>query len=406
MAILLPDVIGLKPPSARSSPSAATATTAKAPSKFVALMAGEDRVLEAVPNSQPVDWQPHAHPCLGFGSDELTAKVIDPAAAATTEPREMHLIKGLLSDEEIDNLLSQFIALGSDGSSTHARVIIEDGRVECPELLTPFSCALHDRILPYVQSRYGDSRVVVADALMRAYRQVDRRQALAPHFDTSSFATVIIPLNPGEYEGGLYVQEGASLTSRRMIDPSFEKGDVLVHRFDVMHGVEVTQGDRYSLVLWLSDCQESVDAAATPWLEGAAESGNTYAQFLYSEACQEGRYCVSQDEARAVDYASRAARQGHALSQHRLGYRFKAGRGVPQSDERCRELWQQAAAADLAAAQIDLARCFAFGYLGLSDHAEARRWYEHAARQGHPDAAVELRHLDWLEHSSTTSTPE
>ena len=355
--MLLLIATGLELASVPGSPSAAIAASAKAPSKFVALMAGEDRVVEAAwPVGLPVAWQ-HARPCHMYGRAELTAKVIDPAAAAGTEPREMHLIKNLLSEDEIDNLCSRFIALGSDGDSNH-RVLVEDGRVVCPELLAPLSCVLHDRILPYVRSRYGDSRVVVADALMRAYRQTDRRQALAPHFDTSSYATVIIPLNPGEYEGGLYVQEGASSSSRRMVDESFEKGDVLVHRFDVMHGVDVTRGDRFSLVLWLSDCQESVDAAATPWLRGAAESGNTYAQFLYSEACQAGRGGVNQDEGRAVEFASRAAGQGHALSQHCLGYRYKAGNGVLQSDERCRELWQQSAEAGLAAAQADLARCF------------------------------------------------
>ena len=78
-------------------------------------------------------------------------------------------------------------------------------------LLAP---ALLERILPYVRERMGDSRVVVADALIRAYRHDESRQALAPHFDLSSFATVIIPLNPGEYEGGPYVQEGADAAGR------------------------------------------------------------------------------------------------------------------------------------------------------------------------------------------------
>eukprot|EP00962_Isochrysis_galbana_P032545 scaffold10714_cov157-Isochrysis_galbana.AAC.1 len=51
-----------------------------------------------------------------------------------------------------------------------------------------------------------------------------------------------------------------------------------------MHGVEVTAGSRYSLVLWLSDCAESVRAGATPWLKVEADRGDVYAQFLYAEA--------------------------------------------------------------------------------------------------------------------------
>jgi hypothetical protein len=52
----------------------------------------------------------------------------------------------------------------------------------------------------------------------------------------------------------------------------------------VMHGVEVTAGSRYSLVLWLSDSEASVRTGATPWLKIEAERGDAYAQFLYAES--------------------------------------------------------------------------------------------------------------------------
>ena len=45
---------------------------------------------------------------------------------------------------------------------------------------------------------------------------------------------------------------------------------VLLHQWDVMHGVHVTSGERYSLVLW---CSESADAMARgdcPWVRRAA----------------------------------------------------------------------------------------------------------------------------------------
>lgn len=156
--------------------------------------------------------------------------------------------------------------------------------------------------------------------------------------------------------------------------------------------MEVSAGDRFSLVLWLSDCEESVAAGSTPWLRGEADAGSAYAQFLYSEACAAGRYGVAADVGRAVEYASRAARQGHALSQFALGFRFKSGSGVERSDERCLELWQAAAEAGLPAAQYNMGACHANGRLGLrASDAEARRWYEAAARQGHAEAADVLR---------------
>ena len=363
-------------------------------SKFTALMAGEDRVTDFGDciSTRTADWRPHDDPC-NFGSAELTAKIIDPAGC---QPREMHLVKHLLREDEIDSLLCTLDrTLEHDGTGTHANILVEDGVVvsDAFALLKP---ALEERILPYVRARYGDHRVVVADALMRAYRPEDKRQALAPHFDTSSFATVIIPLSAGQYEGGLYIQEGAGANSRIDVDASFSKGDALIHRFDVMHGVEVTSGSRYSLVLWLSDCQESVEKAATPWLEGAADSGNAYAQFLYAECCKVGRYGIAKDLTKAVDYGHRAANQGHALSQHNLGYLYRSGTGVPQSHERCFDLWMQAAEGGLAAAQYDVAICFAYCNLGVAfDESKAMYWYEQAARQGHADAAMELRLTPW-----------
>lgn len=361
-------------------------------------MAGEDRVtdfeLDAM-QSEAIDWKQHTQACHGYGTNQLSATVVDPAAVPGAVPREMHLVKGLLRAHEVDNLRMQFDALGSASAAedSHARVIVEDGRVMCDELHALLAPALHNRILPYVRERLGESRVVVADALMRAYRQEDRRQALAPHFDLSSYATVIIPLNPGEYSGGLYVQSGAAASSRVLVDPSFDKGDALMHRFDVMHGVDVFAGSRYSLVLWLSDCRESVHARTAPWLRESAVTGNPYAQFLYGECCRSGTYGVVRDEAAALAYQQDAASRGHALSQYQLGMLYWGGSGgVEKSEARCLEMWHAAASAGLATSQVKMGMAHQSGYLGLSrDEDAAREWFERAARQGHTEAAAVLR---------------
>lgn len=339
--------------------------------------------------------------------------VIDPAIVAGSKPREMHLVKGLLHDDEVDRLRTSFATTSAEeNDTTHAVILVEDGRVTSPQIYNELlSSALEDRILPYVRARLGDNRLVVADALMRAYQDADRRQALAPHFDSSSYATVIIPLNAGtgEYEGGLYVQPGADASSRILVDPSFDKGDALVHRFDVMHGVDVHRGDRYSLVLWLSDCEESARAGSTPWLRGAADAGSAFAQFLYAEACKVGRDGIEKDIRKAVEYQQRAAAQGHALSQHNLGILYWGGKGVGQSDATCLSLWRRAAEAGLAAAQVSMGMCYANGRLGLPQNTtEARRWYELAGAQGNAEALEMLRHLDWLDsqqqpHLSSTT---
>ena len=162
-----------------------------------------------------------------------------------------------------------------------------------------------------------------------------------------------------------------------------------------MHGVEASGGSRYSLVLWLSDCEESVQRRAAPWLKGAADAGSAYAQFLYGEFCKAGSYGVDKDTVTGVEYQQRAAEQGHALSQHQLGTLYWGGRascGIEQSNEKCLAHWTAAAWAGLASAQVSLAMCYASGYLGLArDDNEARRWFERAARQGHAEAAAVLK---------------
>lgn len=402
------------PPSRTTSITALDAADA-APSKFVALMAGEDRstawAVEPIA-SQPVEWRSHVKPIDGYGRAQLTATVIDPSTVASelasnTARREMHLVKGLLSKQETDDLRVMFdqlctqcdTAATSAGASTHTRVLIEDGRVVCQAMCRQLTPALEGRVLPYVRARLGEQGVVVADALVRAYRQEDRRQALAPHYDISSFATVILPLNGGEYEGGLYIQAGADAASRRLVDRDLASGDALLHSFDVMHGVEVSAGDRFSLVLWLSDSSASVQAQAAPWLLAAADAGRPHAQFLYAEACRAGRYGIEPNAARALAYGQAAARQGHALAQHQLGWEYwRRGKGGGQDAVHCRELWCAAAEAGLAAAQVDLANCYANGWLGCGcgeeAREEARRWYGRAARQGHREAAAMVREFE------------
>ena len=84
--------------------------SAAPPSKFTALMAGEDRVVD-LPPMRPVQWRLHERPCIGYGHSQFIADVIDPAASPSAKPREMHLVRGLLSGYEVDALRLGFEAL-------------------------------------------------------------------------------------------------------------------------------------------------------------------------------------------------------------------------------------------------------------------------------------------------------
>jgi len=85
----------------------------------------------------------------------------------------------------------------------------------------------------------------------------------------------------------------------------------------------------------------------------AAEQGHAYAQFRLGWVYAHGQG-VPQDHSEAVTWYRKAAEQGHAGAQFRLGYAFDSGQGVPQ------------------------------------DFVEAAKWYRKAADQGHAPAQLNL----------------
>ena len=221
-------------------------------SKFSALMAAEP-VQRALPlDTKPLEWQSSDIMIVdpdgrsSWNGAEWTSEVVDPSIKATsiassTPSRELALLRQLFSEDELAAVLSRALQeltgsadgeLNYAGRATHAHVVIENGKVVCPEMAALLAPALEERLLPYVRKRYGAPRAVVADALVRAYRPEDRRQSLAPHFDLSAFVTAIVPLNPGEYEGRLFIQAGASANDRAVVDSHFGAGDVLIHRYE------------------------------------------------------------------------------------------------------------------------------------------------------------------------------
>jgi TPR repeat protein len=73
------------------------------------------------------------------------------------------------------------------------------------------------------------------------------------------------------------------------------------------------------------------DAQAVAWYSKAAEQGIALAQFNLGTMYEQGRG-VSQDDAQAVVWYRKAAEQGLALAQANLGSMYAAGRGVPKND--------------------------------------------------------------------------
>ena len=73
------------------------------------------------------------------------------------------------------------------------------------------------------------------------------------------------------------------------------------------------------------------DAEAVKWYRRAAEQGVAYAQKRLGLMYEHGQGGLAQDDAEAVKWYRRAAEQGDAVAQTTLGLMYKLGRGVTQN---------------------------------------------------------------------------
>ena len=159
---------------------------------------------------------------------------------------ELHRLRGLFDAATLDGLLDaakssmHFCTAADtvDESPTYHASIIENGEPVDAGLAALLTPVLEARLLPYMRWRYGCETLCVADALVRRFAP-EERPALSTHYDVAACATAIVPLvERREYAGGLYVAGAPGVAQRRQVQ--LERGDVLLHRWDVMHGVSVT----------------------------------------------------------------------------------------------------------------------------------------------------------------------
>jgi len=94
----------------------------------------------------------------------------------------------------------------------------------------------------------------------------------------------------------------------------------------------------------------------------------------------------------------RDAPQGDAAVQYRAAVAQEAGRHVPQDLAQARRWYEAAARGGNAAAQASLARMLQAGWGGLQDERAARKWNELAADQGHRRAL--FNQAAWLQRES------
>eukprot|EP00933_Yihiella_yeosuensis_P071850 TRINITY_DN8008_c1_g1_i12.p1 TRINITY_DN8008_c1_g1~~TRINITY_DN8008_c1_g1_i12.p1 ORF type:complete len:268 (+),score=33.68 TRINITY_DN8008_c1_g1_i12:42-845(+) len=165
-----------------------------------------------------------------------------------------------------------------DGAPSFEHKPLVDGVWKDDKFRTLVQPFIEERLLPYIRDRYNCPSCALSDILSRRYL-TDERRNLWTHFDNKVFVTAILNLSElDDYEGGLYLQPDAHVSSRKYFRMAF--GDMLVHSFRLPHGIRMWKGNRHSVVFWFTDSLEPVqDKKVKPWLKTLAEKNDPIALF-------------------------------------------------------------------------------------------------------------------------------
>jgi TPR repeat protein len=160
------------------------------------------------------------------------------------------------------------------------------------------------------------------------------------------------------------------------------------------------------------------DVRAAFWLKRAADD-LVSAQYWYGRMLAEGRG-VPRDDAEAITWFARAAEAGLVEAQVALAERHLNGLGTPRNPQLAKA-WLLQAAAEHTGAMFALGALHADGQDIETDHEEARRWFVRAAKREHPLAALMIaryavrglggpQDIDvgrrWYEHAALLGVPE
>jgi TPR repeat protein len=124
-------------------------------------------------------------------------------------------------------------------------------------------------------------------------------------------------------------------------------------------------------------------------VQKAAEQGDAKAQHKLGGMYYRGEG-VAQNYSKALTWYQKSAAQGNAAAQFILGTMFHFGRGVAQDYGQALAWYQKAAAQGNAAAQFILGFMYNQGEGVAQDYGQALAWYQKAAAQGDVDAQNKL----------------
>ena len=121
----------------------------------------------------------------------------------------------------------------------------------------------------------------------------------------------------------------------------------------------------------------------------AAEQGDAEAQYRLG-VCYHWGSGVPQDKGEAAKWYRKSADQGFASAQHNLGFLYAGGDGVPRDKEEAVKWFRKAAEQEDALAQFRLGTCYLYGNGVPENNTEAVAWFRKAAEQGLAMAQCQL----------------
>lgn len=198
-------------------------------------------------------------------------------------------------------------------------------REQLERLMSPI---IESRITPFVRNRFPavcdgkpSRRCTPCSSLVRRYLPGERRTH-STHYDSEALVSVVVSLSHfgDEYTGGLYLAAGSS--AGRQVLPLL-RGDAVVHQSDLLHGVEVESGERWSWILWYRD-STTCDEHGHEWFAACAIEGNPICQGLHATKVNKVPGISGGEHARQMlEWHMQAAEGGMAQSIIKLARAFQ-----------------------------------------------------------------------------------
>ena len=249
--------------------------------------------------------------------------------------------------DSVDGLPSLHLNLITNGNPLFDKSSIDE-EITFPKCISQMTDILRphldDNLLPAVRKMTNSPTVEISDVFIRNYGKMKlgdddsdsskTRYGLSPHYDVTAYATCVMALDSTAANGknGLYTvspdngMSSSNAALRRFF--SLDKGDGVVHTYDILHGVDVDpklNRPRTSLVVWFvdrgGDNNENLDDVNQPWLLNPIDDIGEFVLGLASESSEEedGSHLKLKNAIDPLDLYLSSASRGNIYAMTTLG---------------------------------------------------------------------------------------